>query len=356
MNKYVRILSAAVLMSLSCLPTVSVLAEEGKVNISPVEKIEELIETETSEVVEESEAISTEESIEFEENVEATADLTETVDPSVPHTLIAAIKDQQTHTTSDVTFFENTSVDTFNEYSRAYIRDEDIYYFIMLDSQTLPEMFMLSLEDNEVMRSFTSVDDLMGLAAEALNTDPETYVGTIIEDFYQVSQENMDLLTEKFVEETEINPDHETVLRETQALDTFMLDVIAEWLQHESVNGTGVEVDDGMVFGLDEVTEPVFAEIVAKHAADYPELEPLLAQFSTGYQGNVALNFELGELGLGIVGAGGGIQYFIRLEEFEIPMPTDEQLLSKEEFVELVGFDIIAEYRTMRSEIREAAE
>ena len=37
-------------------------------------------------------------------------------------------------------------------------------------------------------------------------------------------------------------------------------------------------------------------------------------------------------------------------------MPTDEQLLSKEEFVELVGFDIIAEYRTMRSEIREAAE
>lgn len=112
MNKYVRILSAAVLMSLSCLPTVSVLAEEGKVNISPVEKIEELIETETSEVVEESEAISTEESIEFEENVEATADLTETVDPSVPHTLIAAIKDQQIHTTSDVTFFENTSVDT----------------------------------------------------------------------------------------------------------------------------------------------------------------------------------------------------------------------------------------------------
>src|SRR5699024_2773720 len=131
--------------------------------------------------------------------------------------------------------------------------------------------------------------------------DPETYVGTIIEDFYQVSQENMDLLTEKFVEETEINPAHEKVLRETQALDTFMLDVIAEWLQHESVNGTGVEVDDGMVFGLDEVTEPVFAEIVAKHAADYPELAPLLAQFSTGYQGNVALNFELGELGLGIV-------------------------------------------------------
>lgn len=367
MTKFFKHLAVALLISMSVQPISGILAqEEEKVNISPIEQIDEAIPTEETGVSEETEeslpteneATNTEDTELFSEvsSEESTMNTNSEIDPEIPNTLVDAIISQQEHTTSDVTFFENMSADVFKETSRAYIRDEDIYYFILLDNLTLPEMFMLSVEDEQVDRTFMSVDDLMSLAAEALNTNPEAYSGTIIEDFYQVSQENMDQFIGKFVEETNSQRDYQSVLDETIALDSFLLTVVSEWLQHESVAGTGVAVDDGQVFGLDATTEPVFNEIIDKYAADYPELETFLAQFSTGFQGNIALNFELGELGLGLVGEGGGIQYFIRLEEFEVPLPTEDQLFTTEEFVEQVGFDVIAEYRAIRTEAQDTAE
>lgn len=359
MKKY-KILSLALLLSMSVGPTVQILAqEEGRVNISPVEQIEEIIPTDNEQAAESSldnNELSAEEQTSTESTEEASGDLTNEIDPARPSSLVEAIAAQQGHTTSDVTFFENVSEEEFKESSRAYIRDEDIYYLILLESLTLPEMFMLQVEEGQVARAFMSVDDLMSLAAEALNTNPDAYVGTKIEDFYQVSQENMEDFVGTFVEEIDSKADYQAILEQTVALDELLLKVVTEWLAHEVVIETGVAVEDGQVFGLDETTEPVFTEIITKYAADYPELAPLLAQFSTGYQGNIALNFELGELGLGLVGEGGGIQYFIRLEEFEVPLPTDDLLFSADEFIEKVGFDVISEYRTIRSDAQAVAE
>lgn len=369
MMNYFKQLSVALLISMSLQPITIILAQDNeRVNISPIEQIEEVIPTQPSEeaedlvadesLLEENEGSTTEDTELFSEatSEESSGDSPSEVNPEIPSSLVEAIIAQQGHTTSDVTFFENVSADVFNESSRAYIRDEDIYYLILLDGLTLPEMFMLSVEEGQVARSFISVDDLMSLAAEALNTNPDAYVGSIIEEFYQVSQENMDEFVGKFVEETNSKTDYQALLDETMALDNLLLMVVSEWLQHEAVTNTGVAVDDGQVFGLDATTEPVFKEIMAKHAPDYPELESLLAQFSTGYQGNIALNFELGELGLGLVGEGGGVQYFIRLEEFEVPLPTDEQLYTADEFIERVGFDVISEYRTIRTQSQEPIE
>ena len=355
MKKY-KILSLALLLSMSVGPTVQILAqEEGRVNISPVEQIEEVIPMDKEQAEESSEA-SNGEQASTESTEEASGDLTSEVDPARPGSLVEAIAAQQGHTTSDVTFFENVSEEAFKESSRAYIRDEDVYYLILLESLTLPEMFMLQVEDGQIARAFMSVDDLMSLAAEALNTNPDAYVGTKIEDFYQVSQENMDAFVGTFVEETDSQADYQAILDQTVALDSLLLKVVTEWLDHEAVIETGVAVEDGQVFGLDETTEPLFTEIVAKYASEYPELSPLLAQFSTGYQGNIALNFELGELGLGLVGEGGGIQYFIRLEEFEVPLPTDDLFFSADEFIEKVGFDVISEYRAIRNDAQAVAE
>lgn len=368
MINYFKRLSIALLISMSVQPATLIQAQDDeRVNISPIEQIEEAIPTEESEEPEasqeeeslpENETPVTEDTELFSEvtSEESAVDLTNEIDPATPSSLVEAILAQQGHTTSDVTFFENVSEDVFNESSRAYIRDEGIYYLILLDGLTLPEMFMLSVEEGQVARSFTSIDDLMSLAAEALNTNPDAHVGTIIEDFYQISQENMDEFMGKFVEETNSQTHYQDVLDETIALDNFLLTVMSEWLQNEAVIGTGVAVDDGQVFGLDATTEPVFREIITKHAPDYPELESLLSQFPTGFQGNIALNFELGELGLGLVGEGGGIQYFIRLEEFEVPLPTEDQLFTADEFIERVGFDVISEYRTIRTEAQETAE
>lgn len=363
MMNYFKRLSIVLLLGMSVQPATFVLAQDGeRVNISPIEQIEEAIPTEKpreEDVLPQDNETSVSDEAELFSEVtseESAENLTAEINPEIPSSLVEAILAQQEHTTSDVTFFENVSEDVFNESSRAYIRDEDVYYLILLDGLTLPEMFMLSVEENQVTRSFISVDDLMSLAAEALNTNPDAYVGTIIEEFYQISQEGMDEFVGKFVEETNSNADYQALLDETVALDKFLLTVMSEWLQHDAVMGTGVAVDDGQVFGLDETTEPVLREIIAKHAPDYPELESLLAQFSTGFQGNIALNFELGELGLGLVGEGGGIQYFIRLEEFEVPLPTDEQLFTADEFIERVGFDVISEYKAIRTEAQESAE
>lgn len=359
MTKHFRILSIGLLLSMSLQPTSLIFAQnDERVNISPVEQIEEAIPSEEAEesasLTEEDESPVAEETELFSEvSSEESVDLTNEIDPETPYSLVKAIIAQQGHTTSDVTFFENVSEDVFKESSRAYIRDESVYYLILLDGLTLPEMFMLSVEDGQVARSFMSVDDLMSLAAEALNTNPEAYAGTAIEEFYQVSQESMDDFIGKFIEETDSTTEYQAVLNETVALDNFLLTVTTEWLQHEAVMSTGVVVDDGQVFGLDETTEPIFGEIVAKHAPEYPELEGLLSQFSSGFQGNVALNFELGELGLGLVGEGGGVQYFIRLEEFEVPLPTEEQLFTADEFIERVGFDVISEYRDVRTEAQQ---
>lgn len=369
MMNYFKQLSVALLISMSLQPITIILAQDDeRVNISPIEHIEEVIPTDTSEeaenlvadenLIEEDEESTTEDTELFSEvnSEQSTGDLTNEINPEIPSSLVETIIARQGHTTSDVTFFENVSTDVFNESSRAYIRDEDIYYLILLDGLTLPEMFMLSVEEGQVARTFISVDDLMSLAAEALNMNPDAYVGSIIEKFYQVSQENMDEFVGKFVEEASSHADYQVVLDETIALDNLLLTVVSEWLQHEVVLSTGVAVDDGQVFGLDATTEPVFKEIMAKHAPEYPQLESLLAQFSTGYQGNIALNFELGELGLGLVGEGGGVQYFIRLEEFEVPLPTQEQLYTADEFIERVGFDVISEYRAIRTQAQEPIE
>lgn len=353
-------------------PVLSVVAqstpEGGAVNISPIEQIEvdfgleeseepekteaEPIESE-AEVSEEKPEENTDESSQAEESKVTTSDF----DPEIPYTMVEALIQNRAHSTSDLTLFENVSEDDFYEKTRAYIRDESIYYMILIEGEALPEMYLLSTEDQNIQRSYIAVDDLMSMTAELLNTDSETYAGTIVEEFYLASQDNAETFMGKFVENTEQKSEaYQTEFLETIALDELLLKVIIEWLQDENVQDTGLPVDDGIVFGLDETTEPLFAELFSEYSQDYPELERISALFETGFQGNIALNFDLMELGVGLVGEGGGVQYFLRLEEFEIPEPTEEQLYSLDEFNELVGFDVIEGLDQVRQEMVPATE
>lgn len=366
--KKMTLLSAFLLGLFYLNPVLTVVAQngdqDGSVNISPIEQIEvdfgleeseepaESVESE-SEVTEETSEESTEETSQTEDSEVATSEF----DPEIPYTLVEALQQNREHSTSDLTLFENISEEEFYEKTRAYIRDESTYYMILIEGEALPEMYLLSTEDESIQRSYVAVDDLMSMTAELLNTDPEAYAGTIVEDFYLASQDNAETFMGQFVENTEQKSDtYQTEFLETIALDELLLKVIIEWLQDETVQGTGLPVDDGIVFGLDETTEPIFAELFNQYSQDYPELERISAMFETGFQGNIALNFELMELGVGLVGEGGGAQYFLRLEEFEIPEPTEEQLYSSEEFNELVGFDVIEGLDQVRQDMVPAAE
>lgn len=369
--KKIRLWSVILLSIFYLNPLLSVVAQsssqDGVVNISPIEQIEadfdlmesgeteETVEEITESVVSESEVPEevSEETSDTEENKESISDF----DPEIPHTLVEALQQNREHSTSDLTLFENVTEDEFYEKTRAYIRDESIYYMILIEGAALPEMYLLSTENESIQHSYVAIEDLMSMTAELLNTDPEAYAGTVVEEFYLASQDNAETFMGKFVENTEQKSEaYEAEFIETIALDELLLTVIAEWLQNEAVQGTGLPVDDGVVFGLDETTEPIFTELFDQYSQDYPELERISAMFSTGFQGNIALNFELMELGVGLVGEGGGVQYFLRLEEFEIPEPTKEQLYSVDEFNELVGFDVMEDLDQVRQEMVPSAE
>lgn len=360
MKNKMKKISVCLLASLYLTPTGIMLAQnqEESVNISPIGELEFDFgledATENSslniESEDETQAVNEESSQEETSDSETAAELA-ALDPSVPHSLIEMLQQNRDHATSDITIFENTSDEEFQEKTRAYIRDQDIYYMILIEGMALPEMYLLATEEEQIQQSYIAVDDLMSMTADLLNTDPDTYEGTVVEDFYLASQENIEDFSGKFVDNTSQNEMYQTEFLETIAIDELLLTVMLEWLQDDSVKDTGLAVDDGMVFGLDETTEPIFADIFDQYSEDYPELDRLKAMFSTGFQGNIALNFELMELGVGLVGEGGGIQYFLRLEEFEIPQPIEEQLYSVEEFNELLGFDIIEELDQVRQEM-----
>lgn len=353
--------SVLLLASLYLTPTGIILAQdqEETVNISPVEELEfdfglEESESDRSEDTESS--TETEESSQAESSEsETSADLA-ALDPAVPHSLIEVLQQNRDHATSDITLFENVAEDEFQEKTRAYIRDENIYYMILIEGTGLPEMYLLATEDEQIQQSYLAVDDLMSMTAELLNTDPDTYVGSVVEEFYLASQENIEEFSGKFVENTSQSDTYQAEFVETIALDKLLLAVMSEWLQDDSVKDTGLAVDDGIVFGLDETTEPVFAEIFEQYSQEYPELDRFEAMFPTGFQGNIALNFDLMELGVGLVGEGGGIQYFLRLEEFEIPEPVEDQLYSLDEFNERLGFDIIEELDRVRQDTAPVTE
>lgn len=361
MKNKMLVWSVLLLVSLYLTPTGIILAQdqEETVNISPIEELEfdfgvEESETDSSEEAESS--TETEESSQVDASESESGQDAAALDPAVPHSLIDVLQQNRDHATSDITLFENVADDEFQEKTRAYIRDQNIYYMILIEGTGLPEMYLLATEEEQIQQSYIAIDDLMSLTSELLNTDPDTYVGSVVEEFYIASQENIEEFSGKFVENTSQSDTYQTEFFETIALDKLLLAVMLEWLQDDAVKDTGLAVDDGMVFGLDEATEPVFAEIFERHSQEYPELEKFKAMFSTGFQGNIALNFDLMELGVGLVGEGGGIQYFLRLEEFEIPEPVEDQLYSLDEFNEQLGFDIIEELNRVRQETAPVTE
>src|SRR5699024_9611694 len=368
-KKSLSLLVLALLFGLSS-PVITTFAE----NISPIESVEwgqestseapaeeesqessdESVEETSEETSEEAtEDASTEESSEVESIVETEeVPMESALDTSSPLAFLEGVSQLEQRSVEYASFVVvGEEMDLISQNS---LKDGDKYYTAQLRSPYLPSAIFSRCDRESIQEAHISVDDLIQYAADALNTQPQIYAGTVVEDFYVFTQENYDELQGKVVQLDSTEGGLNSANLEMFRVEDFLTEVAIEWLGHEEVinafeaNEMGEQV---MIAGDIGV---LYNEIAQAKQEEYPELSEFFDRATTAIEGTMNVDYENGVFGMGLVAMNDeeqmtGIELYLLESAGTIIDFTDEIVYSYEEFAEFVGFDVIQELNELEA-------
>lgn len=352
-QKKLRLVSLLGLLIPVLFPLLGINAAE---NISPMESIEwivggeESLEEDSEETTEESEAAEESEEVESEESVDS-----EEVDTDDASSFVADLRQADQRMVEYVNFA--TVGEEFQLSSINMLRDEDKFYTASMTPPFLPQaMFFRTAEDETVDVAYISIDDLIKYAADSLNTQPQIYEGTFVEDFYIFTQENFADMEGKVVLVEDLQDE---ILEESLLLaqiESFVTDVAIEWLEDEDIQNAMVETDLGNQYNITDDNAILFNEIADRYEADYPDLSDFFALYEAGYEGTMTVDYTNGQFGIALLYDSSeellsGLELYLRKSDAGIIDFSDDIVYGYDEFVDFVGFDLISEIKALESSL-----
>lgn len=212
----------------------------------------------------------------------------------------------------------------------------------------LPQSIMFEVDaEGTPQRVFVSLEDVMKYAADAMTIFPESYAGTVVEEFYQYSQEHAAELENKFVE-LDLSEELLADYQEANQLNQWLLQAVASWMDTEGIDATRVSEEGADLFQIeqDEALHQQFNEIAQGKASDMNAIADFTGNFTEGYFGSVSFAYALNELGVALLNqpnetADTGLEYYLNIADVSFYPIEDEQILSQEAFEELLGFEFL---------------
>lgn len=212
----------------------------------------------------------------------------------------------------------------------------------------LPQSIMFEVDaEGTPQRVFVSLEDVMKYAADAMTIFPESYAGTVVEEFYQYSQEHAAELENKFVE-LDLSEELLADYQEANQLNQWLLQAVASWMDTEGIDATRMSEEGADLFQIeqDEALHQQFNEIAQGKASDMNAIADFTGNFTEGYFGSVSFAYALNELGVALLNqpnetADTGLEYYLNIADVSFYPIEDEQILSQEAFEELLGFEFL---------------
>lgn len=212
----------------------------------------------------------------------------------------------------------------------------------------LPQSIMFEVDaEGTPQRVFVSLEDVMKYAADAMTIFPESYAGTVVEEFYQYSQEHAAELENKFVE-LDLSEELLANYQEANQLNQWLLQAVASWMDTEGIDATRMSEEGADLFQIeqDEALHQQFNEIAQGKASDMNAIADFTGNFTEGYFGSVSFAYALNELGVALLNqpnetADTGLEYYLNIADVSFYPIEDEQILSQEAFEELLGFEFL---------------
>lgn len=336
-------------------------------NISPIESVdwleesseavgEESSQEESEEVEETMESESPEESSETVETDDAASEeesqaSTNSLDTSNPLAFLESLSQFDRRTVEYVNFMsEGENVEMVSQNT---LIDGEKFYTAQLIPPFLPQALFLQSDGEAVQSAHISLDDLIKYSADALNTQPQIYEGTVVEEFYSFAQENYDALVGKVVE---LDPATNALAGSTLEvirIESYLTEVALEWLGREEVLAAfeSNELGEQVLINGDLATS--FNEIAQAKQANYPELAEFFEVF-VNVEGTINADYNNGVFGFGLLVPNGednitGLELYIAQSQGEIIDFADEIVFTYDEFSELVGSDVIQQINELES-------
>ena len=339
MNKRIIIVT---LLGLNLLQTVSVFAQ-GE-NLSPIETIEWV----TPKTDQEQEDASVNNNEEIQESNE-TEEISQEGQVESDSELFSQIKDiwqaiqeSQTHLASDY-YAVSIQGETIVVDAQGLLSKEGNCEFTTQKAPLLPETYFIQVEDDKLMRQWVSLDSLINYVADAINTFPEQYAGSPIEDFYIYAQEHMGELEGKYVEvdlqETEDN--YSSYVQ----INNFFKEVIDIYINEykDAIQQDAKEIDGGLI----EMTlTPDINKIIQDVKTNYPESAEIEQLTAAEVEGNLVINRDNNEISLSLLneisqGEHYGIEFYIQVPQQDPMSPGEDEIMTQEELTRMVGFDVV---------------
>lgn len=358
-NKTIKALILSVLFMNLIAPTAVTIGAE---NISPIESIEEWGEVESTEEegsqvsVESSVSEEVESSVEESESAEEAQADTQTIelDTTNPKAFLESLKQQERRALEYVHFV--TEGDAVQMISKNTLRDGNKYYTAEMEPPFLPSALFFNSDRQAVQEAYLSVDDLIKFSADALNQQPQIYEGTIVEDFYVFSQENYAELEGKVIRLDSVEEETTQSNLEMFGVEDYLIEVSLEWLANEDVQNAFTDNELGKQVLIEGDIATLFNDIAKEKLADHPELSEFFSNNTSDFGGTINVDYTYGVFGIGLVSVNEeeqteGIELYISTSSGVIMDFSEEIVYSQGDFVDFVGFDIIAEINELEASL-----
>lgn len=334
---------------LALLPMTSIKAD----NLTPIKRIEwkgSNSETSTESLTDTEEATEADESSEGEqEGTDSAEELSiDQISHDSPLEFVKTLSRVKQRSLEYVSFAKGE--ETMSLLSHTLHKDGDRYFIAQVYPPFLPHTQYVESDRQSIQQAYLSLEELKAYAADALEQQPQIYQESPVaqlHDFFQQNEAEQDFSDKCLVldpQNSRLGP----IVMDMFTIEAFLMDVIEEWLTHESVNEAFVETELGIQVDIHGANGELFNQIAQERMGNYPGVESFMEQFSQGIAGTLMINYEKNLLGLGLIAEVTdelvtGSEIYLEASEDAIPPFTADQLITAEQFNEMVGFDVLKE-------------
>lgn len=273
-----------------------------------------------------------------------------------PVSLIDALYAQPSYVTSGVNYLDAINDEAFAVRSLRYVRDGESYYLMLSAPETINSTILIETDKGKFKESYIPSDDLMASMAEGLNNYPDLYAGTAVEEFYQYAQMNSDSISGLLINNDYATDTHQLIFNEVQTIDAYLLSHLKQFFEVEGNDFTVVDSEIGDIYYY-EVTgdnHEDFQTVMLEGQDDESseEVQALQTFFSQDFTGSIAISMETGSISLSMLNDEGAqaIEYNIRLDQVAVARAEDEQVITADEFNEMIGIELFAPLETSNSD------
>lgn len=273
-----------------------------------------------------------------------------------PVSLIDALYAKPSYVTSGVNYLDAINDEAFAVRSLRYVRDGESYYLMLSAPETINSTILIETDKGKFKESYIPSDDLMASMAEGLNNYPDLYAGTAVEEFYQYAQMNSDSISGLLINNDYATDTHQLIFNEVQTIDAYLLSHLKQFFEAEGNDFTVVDSEIGDIYYY-EVTgdnHKDFQTVMLEGQDDESseEVQALQTFFSQDFTGSIAISMETGSISLSMLNDEGAqaIEYNIRLDQVAVARAEDEQVITADEFNEMIGIELFVPLETSNSD------